>query len=53
MAQRLIYGWIDHDKAFLSPFPPTRARRPLNWYDSREEAEAEAAQRRCIIEWEQ
>lgn len=50
---RKIYGWEDSGVFFLSPFEAARGTyRPINRYDTREEAQAEADRRNCVVVWE-
>lgn len=50
--KRAVYGWLDNGIYCLSPEPADVTRRPLNRYDTKEDAEAEAMARNCVIEWE-
>lgn len=50
--QRTVYGWMANGVWCLSPEPAGAARRPLNRYDAKEDAEAEAMARNCTIIWE-
>lgn len=51
-AKRTVYGWETNGLFCVSPFPHDMPRRPLNRHDTKEEAEAEAASRNCVIKWE-
>lgn len=50
--QRTVYGWVTNGVYYLSPDPADVSRRPLNRYDTREDAEAEAVARNCVIAWD-
>lgn len=49
---RTIYGWEEQGVFFLSPEPydPDR-RQPVNWYNTREEADRVAAERGVRLSW--
>lgn len=50
--KRAVYGWMANGLWCLSPEPADVPRRPLNRYDAKEDAEAEAMARNCVIIWE-
>lgn len=50
--KRTIYGWAENGVWCLSPEPAGVPHRPLNRYDTKEDAEAEAMARNCEIVWE-
>lgn len=45
-----LHGWEQDGKFYLSR-KPQGTDYPAQAYDTREDAEAEATQRRCAIEW--
>lgn len=51
--QRMVYAEIMEGEFLLSPFPEVRGgRRPIARFDTKEELERHAANRRCEVQWQ-
>lgn len=50
---RTVYAFEAGGELMISPYPETKGgRRPIGRFDTKEELEAYAADRRCEVQWQ-